>query len=333
MTPGGGDGGGMLTLQEAADRLGVHYMTAYRYVRTGRLHATRDGGRWSVAPADVDALSDLRGEASGLTGRPEGSGDGAGGEDGADRYRERLLGRLLAGDEAGSWRVVESALVARVRPDRAHLDLLAPCLREVGERWAAGTLSVGGEHVATATAARLAARLAPLRARRGRTRGTVVVAGAPGEQHVLPMTLLTNVLRARGWGVVELGADTPPADVAEAARRADRLVAVALSVGSAESFAATARTAAELRVALPGVSLLVGGPGVADAGVARRLGGEAWGADADEVDALLSAGRPARQDSVPRSTLTPERRGSPSDGPTDTATTGAAPGATPPGTS
>ena len=26
-----------LTLQEAADRLGVHYMTAYRYVRTGRL--------------------------------------------------------------------------------------------------------------------------------------------------------------------------------------------------------------------------------------------------------------------------------------------------------
>jgi excisionase family DNA binding protein len=200
MTPGGGDGGGMLTLQEAADRLGVHYMTAYRYVRTGRLHATRDGGRWSVAPADVDALSDLRGETPGLTGRPQGSGHGADdGDDGVDRYRERLLGRLLAGDEAGAWRVVESALVARMRPDRAHLDLLAPCLREVGERWAAGTLSVGGEHVATVTAARLAARLAPLRARRGRTRGTVVVAGAPGPARDLGLAFqLTNFMRDVG---------------------------------------------------------------------------------------------------------------------------------------
>ena len=33
---------GLLSLQEAADRLGVHYMTAYRYVRTGRLRAVQD---------------------------------------------------------------------------------------------------------------------------------------------------------------------------------------------------------------------------------------------------------------------------------------------------
>ena len=32
-----------ISLQEAASRLGVHYMTAYRYVRTGRLPAQRDG--------------------------------------------------------------------------------------------------------------------------------------------------------------------------------------------------------------------------------------------------------------------------------------------------
>ena len=33
----------LITLHEAAARLGVHYMTAYRYVRTGRLPAERDG--------------------------------------------------------------------------------------------------------------------------------------------------------------------------------------------------------------------------------------------------------------------------------------------------
>ena len=37
-----------ISLQEAASRLGVHYMTAYRYVRTGRLPARRDGAQWFV---------------------------------------------------------------------------------------------------------------------------------------------------------------------------------------------------------------------------------------------------------------------------------------------
>ena len=32
------------TLPEVAEKLGVHYMTAYRYVRTGRLPARTRGG-------------------------------------------------------------------------------------------------------------------------------------------------------------------------------------------------------------------------------------------------------------------------------------------------
>jgi excisionase family DNA binding protein len=320
MTGATDDTSGLLTLQQAADRLGVHYMTAYRYVRTGRLPAHRQAGRWSVAATDVAALVRHRDTASAPAGpgtrddtgggtrddtggRDPSSpdGDGAGGpgatrpgDDDGERYRTRLLERLLAGDEPGGWHVIESALVARMRPDRAHLDLLAPCLREVGDRWAAGTLTVGDEHVASATAARLAARLSPLRARRGRTRGTVVLAGAPGEQHGLPMILLANVLRARGWGVVELGPDTPPEAVVDAARQADRLLAVGISIGSDRVVAAGTRTLTEVRTALPDVVLLVGGPGVPDAAAARRIGGDAWAADADEVDALLTARRPRR---------------------------------------
>ena len=46
-----------LTLQEAADLLGVHYMTAYRYVRTGRLPGTRVGAHWHVRRADLDKIA------------------------------------------------------------------------------------------------------------------------------------------------------------------------------------------------------------------------------------------------------------------------------------
>ena len=45
-----------LTLQQAADELGVHYMTAYRYVRTGRLPARRVASGWRIAPSDLAAI-------------------------------------------------------------------------------------------------------------------------------------------------------------------------------------------------------------------------------------------------------------------------------------
>lgn len=43
-------------LREAGGVLGVHYMTVYRYVRTGRLAARREGGDWLVHRAEVEAL-------------------------------------------------------------------------------------------------------------------------------------------------------------------------------------------------------------------------------------------------------------------------------------
>ncbi|HEX6421677.1 MAG TPA: B12-binding domain-containing protein [Acidimicrobiales bacterium] len=296
MSTGRGDGPATLSLQQVADRLGVHYMTAYRYVRTGQLPATRRGGRWVVAEADVAAFVTGRAEVPmARRRRRNGAADGAPARATragpvAERHRERLLDRLLAGDEAGAWRVVESALVAATSPDRAHLDLVAPCMREVGDRWAAGTLGVGDEHVASAVAARVAARLAPLCARRGRARGTLVVAGAPGEHHGLPITLLSNVLRARGWDVAELGPDTPVADLVDAARHADRLRAVGVSVGSDRTLGAAAAALAALRAALPGVPLLAGGPAVADAEAARRLGADGWAPDAVRLDVLLAGG-------------------------------------------
>lgn len=299
MTSAGEPGSRALTLHQAADRLGVHYMTAYRYVRTGRLPASRHGGRWHVAAADLEAF-----QRQGASPPPTAGGLGGRGGGDAERYRARLLDRLLAGDEAGAWQVVAAALVSRTTPNRAHLDLLAPCLDEVGRRWAAGTLTVGGEHVASATATRVAARLAPLCATPGRPRGTVVLGGPPGEHHALPMALLTNVLRARGWRVVELGPHTPATGFVDAARGADQLAAIGVSIGSDVTTASAARVLGAARASLPGVPLLAGGPAVPDLAAARRLGGDAWGADADQVAAVLSGlrsrGTAAIDDDAPR---------------------------------
>ncbi|HSI92293.1 MAG TPA: B12-binding domain-containing protein [Jiangellaceae bacterium] len=265
-----------IDLREAAQRLGVHYMTAYRYVRMGRLPATQDGGRWVVDPKDLKALRPGRASASRRgDARPE-------------SYRERLRARLLAGDEPGAWQVVESFLVSGGTPKAALLDVLAPVMREVGAGWESAEFSVGDEHRATAVAIRVVGRLGPMFARRGRPRGTVVVACAPGDSHALPAAMVTCILRGEGYSIVELGGATPVGDVvAEAEAAGDRLRGVVISVSSQAMLAAAGEAAAAVRAAVPDTTVLVGGPAVASAEDATALGSDGWSADAAGVAMLL----------------------------------------------
>ena len=51
-----GDCASLIGLPEAAHRLGVRYMTAYRFVRTGRRRAMITNGLWRVDRADSRAF-------------------------------------------------------------------------------------------------------------------------------------------------------------------------------------------------------------------------------------------------------------------------------------
>ena len=47
-------------LQTAADELGVHYQTAYRWVRNGRLDAELVGGKYLISSTDIAELDRAR---------------------------------------------------------------------------------------------------------------------------------------------------------------------------------------------------------------------------------------------------------------------------------
>ncbi|HLI25336.1 MAG TPA: B12-binding domain-containing protein, partial [Acidimicrobiales bacterium] len=159
---------GPITLEEAARRLGLHYMTLYRYVRTGRLQGRREGRRWLVDPGEVAALATVGRRPVAAT---------------RDDRVQRLVRRLLAADARGCWNIVEDALLAGTPAD-GYLSLLAPAMRRVGDLWAEGSISVGDEHRATAVAVGLVGRLGPLFASRGTHRGgTVLLGGVAGDPH------------------------------------------------------------------------------------------------------------------------------------------------------
>ncbi len=273
----------LIDLREAAERLGVHYMTVYRYVRMGRLPAIQDGGRWLVDPKDLELLQPGRAASDARRGHAQ-----------PEHYRERLRTRLLAADEAGAWRLVEAFLVSGGTPETALLDVLAPAMRDVGDGWERGELRVGDEHRATAVATRLVGRLGPMFVRRGRPRGTVVVACAPGDSHALPAAMVASVLRGRGYAVIELGGDTPQNSVlAEAEAAGDRLRGVVISVSSGDRLEAARNVATAARSVTPDSPVLVGGPAVVSDAEAESLGSDGWAADAAGLAALLATPRRA----------------------------------------
>ncbi len=262
-------GARMISLQQAADRLGVHYMTVYRYIRTGRLPAVKEAGEWRIERTAVDRLRRRQ----------------AGPHSRAPRRTwatSRMLDRLVAGDELGVWQLVESALAGGAEPSEVHLELIVPALRAVGEQWAKGELSVADEHRASVVARRVISRLGTRFTRRGRKRGTVVLGAVAGERHEIPGAIVADQLRGSGFDVIDLGADTP-ADSFVTAARQHRPVCVLISVTGAGHEKAVTEAVAALRAGIE-VPILVGGAVVANEKVALRLGSDRWtGTDARQV--------------------------------------------------
>ena len=250
---------GSVTLLEAAEQLGVHYMTAYRYVRTGRLNAHQRGSQWFVTQRDLDRF--IRRPSTPRRRRSR-----------ADHVG-RLVARLVAGDEAGAWIVVQRALAGGVSPTELYLRVLSPAMAEIGDRWARGEVSVGQEHQASAVMVRLVGRLGPLFSRPGRDRGAVVLGAPAGDRHSLPGSLFADLLRDHGLRVVQLGADTPLESFVEAARATDRLVAVGVGVTLGGNEPAVADVVAALRRAELG-PVVLGGHGVTSLAPGQDLGAD-----------------------------------------------------------
>jgi len=277
-----------LTLQEAADRLDVHYMTVYRWVRLGMLPARKVGGTWQVDPAD---LADVRARAV------EPSTSATSSPRGRTRRRapwsERLRERMLAGDAAGSWSVVEAAMASGLEPQDVYVEMLAPALHGIGAGWQRGTVPIEREHLASGVAAAIIGRMSPRFRRRGRHRGSVLLAMPPGERHGLGVAMLADIVAQGGYEVLNLGPDTPPASLAATIRSSDDVRAIVVSVVDRAHRPAAARLVAASRKVDERIPIIAGGFAIPDRPTALEIGANAWAADPRHlvqlIDELASA--------------------------------------------
>ena len=261
----------IISLRAAAEKLGVHYMTAYRYVRLGTLPAQKVGGTWQVR---IEDLRPLRSAAAAQPG-PIGIR--------WSPYRTQLFDRLIAGDEHAAWSIIERALVRGAPARDIHLELMVSVLQDIGDAWAKGNIDIAAEHRASTVAVRLVGRLGPHFARRGPKLATIVIGAAAGDYHSLPLAILGDIMRGEGFTILDLGPNTPPDSFVQSTHTYDDTIAVSISVGSDETLDAARHTAALLHEQVPDIHVFIGGPAITSEHDARNLGADEYGATALDV--------------------------------------------------
>jgi MerR family transcriptional regulator, light-induced transcriptional regulator len=238
-----------MQLREAADVLGVHYQTAYQWVRQGRLPARKVGRSYQVDVADVRVLTAAR-----RLGRPP-----AREIDVRDwpAQADQLYAAIVLGEETYTRR-----WLARLAAGVPLVDLcehvIAPALRRIGEDWASGLVSIAQEHRASAICERLIARHAAQPA--GRPHGCAVVTTPPGERHGLPALMAAASLRADRWLVHHLAADLPVAEIIRFALDTGAAVVV-LSAATQDGARGASAAAEQIAAANPRPLVLAGRPG------------------------------------------------------------------------
>lgn len=188
-----------IDLTAAAEQLGVHYQTAYKWVRSGALPAHQVQGRYVLDPDVVAAFAARRAAPRPTPDRRP--------RDGYDRLRGQMTSALSNGQERSARRLVSDLIDNGVALTTVIQELLVPALAHIGSEWHAGRLPIWVEHRASAIVQRLLGEHDPNP--RGRRRGTAMVAALSGDRHALPTSLAAAALREDNWKVHHLGADMP----------------------------------------------------------------------------------------------------------------------------
>jgi excisionase family DNA binding protein len=284
-----------LTLQEVAEILDVHYMTVYRYVREGMLPADQINRSWQISRADLKEFQASR--LSSIKNKKSISKSGSGSvkkarHGGRDEtvWSDRVLARLIEGDEAGVSSVINSALRSTHNLQSIYLDVLMPALATIGDRWEQGTLDIYVEHRATEIVSRLVGQLSSRFTRRGVDRGTVIVVAPEGEQHSISIALTADLLRLEGWKVMNLGANLPASELAKAVKSSQNLVSVCVATTMSSSLRETVKSVSAVRsIAGLKVKCFVAGLAIKSQDQAQELGADLWVASPRELIVALDS--------------------------------------------
>ena len=180
----------------------------------------------------------------------------------AQQARITELGRayadaLLSADEAAAEIAIREAMDAGLNTAQIDDEIIAPALWRVGDLWERGEISVADEHLAT----EITNRLLALQREAQRVEHRVVLAAPAGEQHMVALRMVDNLLRNAGYDVAMLGSDVPGEALITMVRRRPPAV-VCLTATMADPAGEMLETIGALQRRWPAMGFVIGGSGL-----------------------------------------------------------------------
>jgi methylmalonyl-CoA mutase cobalamin-binding domain/chain len=193
-------------------------------------------------------------------------------------WREQLLSAFVDCDREGARSVIQRALQSGLTLEGVLSHLIHPAMDTLGDMWGRGEVALTQQFIAACAIEDAAEGIAG--ARLVRAPGPKVVLGTLADGHGLGVKLVSIFLRAAGMDVVDAGFGLSPKELVS--RTLEEGASV---VGVSVFLLRSAKFIPELQelIAREGgaVKLAVGGaPFRADPELARRVGADAWAADA-----------------------------------------------------
>jgi methanogenic corrinoid protein MtbC1 len=165
--------------------------------------------------------------------------------------------------EAGSYhdaqRVVQAALDAGATGAEIFARVLTPAMYRIGERWERAEINAADEHLATAISNRVMSSVyESLAVEMPTSRERVLIAAVEGDQHVMGLRMIADVLEGSGYDTVYMGADTPLAGLIASLAQHQPSV-VALGATAPWSASKLVESVLAIRAADPALPIVLGG--------------------------------------------------------------------------
>ncbi len=176
------------------------------------------------------------------------------------RMAAEYLLAVLEGDRHRAWHVVRTAASEGTPLEDLYRHLLAPAQAEIGRMWMQDEANIAEEHFVSSTTKWVVTRLQQLAVRQPPHGKTLLAAGVAGNQMDVGLHMLGDLFEIDGWQVVQLGADVPADDLAQAVELY-QVDVVGLSVAMNNQFTALQAAVQAIRTSTGGqqVKILVGG--------------------------------------------------------------------------
>jgi len=203
---------------------------------------------------------------------------------------------LLQGDYKACLSMVEQYLTEKNDLTTLYLQIIQPCLYEIGRLWEGGHVSVAQEHLATAIVSRVMLAGSAL-AVTDCCKGKAVIVCAPSELHELGIRMVADLLEIDGWQVDFLGASLPVSELLQYLQSCTpNFVGIAVSMPFNIDSAWAAIEAIRQDLVLRNLKVMVGGPAFHHEDMSwRQIGADAYAVDGATAVAIAKMWRNTKE--------------------------------------